>query len=146
MRAARRPPPGTGNACSLASNGCARACAPPKWGAIGSGRVIAAGSKASKIARFPGRSTTLAVSAGSVKPLASTMQPLSPMSGTEATLYADLDGTVLSTDLLYESFLSAFKRSPWVAVQCIGWLLQGRARLKEELAARASIDVASRSM
>jgi 4-hydroxybenzoate polyprenyltransferase len=58
-------------------------------------------------------------------------------------LYADLDGTVLSTDLLYESFLSAFKRSPWVAVQCVGWLAHGRARLKEELAARASIDVAS---
>jgi hypothetical protein len=50
-------------------------------------------------------------------------------------LYADLDGTALSTDLLYESFLSAFKRSPWVAVQCVAWLLGGRARLKEELAA-----------
>ncbi|HEX5129849.1 MAG TPA: UbiA family prenyltransferase [Usitatibacter sp.] len=58
-------------------------------------------------------------------------------------LYADLDGTVLSTDLLYESFLSAFKRSPWVAVQCVAWLLGGRARLKEELAARATIDVTS---
>ena len=61
----------------------------------------------------------------------------------QTPLYADLDGTVLSTDLLYESFLSAFKASPWVAIQCIGWLVQGRARLKEELAARASIDVAT---
>ena len=65
------------------------------------------------------------------------------MSGTDATLYADLDGTILSTDLLYESFLSAFKRSPWVAVQCVAWLVGGRAKLKEELAARATIDVAS---
>ena len=64
-----------------------------------------------------------------------------PMSS-DPPLYADLDGTVLSTDLLYESFLSAFRRSPWVAVQCLGWLLQGRARLKEELARRATIDVA----
>jgi phosphoserine phosphatase len=30
-----------------------------------------------------------------------------------------------------------------VVVQSTGWLLQGRARLKEELAARASIDVAT---
>jgi 4-hydroxybenzoate polyprenyltransferase/phosphoserine phosphatase len=59
----------------------------------------------------------------------------------EPPLYADLDGTILATDLLYESFLSAFKSSPWVALQCPFWLLAGRARLKEELAARASIDV-----
>ena len=59
----------------------------------------------------------------------------------EPPLYADLDGTILSTDLLYESFLSAFKASPWIAVQCVGWVFQGRARLKEELAARSSIDV-----
>ena len=58
-------------------------------------------------------------------------------------LYVDLDGTILATDMLYESFLSAFKASPWVVVRCIGWTLQGRARLKEELAARASIDVAT---
>jgi 4-hydroxybenzoate polyprenyltransferase len=63
------------------------------------------------------------------------------MSSLEPPLYVDLDGTVLSTDLLYESFLSAFKASPWVAVQCVGWLMQGRARVKEELAARATIDV-----
>jgi 4-hydroxybenzoate polyprenyltransferase len=65
------------------------------------------------------------------------------MSSADPPLYADLDGTILSTDLLYESFLSAFKASPWVAIQCVGWTLQGRARLKEELAARASIDVAT---
>ena len=65
------------------------------------------------------------------------------MSDAEPPLYTDLDGTILSTDLLYESFVSAFKASPWVAIQSIGWLLQGRARLKEELAGRASIDVAT---
>ncbi len=64
------------------------------------------------------------------------------MTSPDPPLYADLDGTILSTDLLYESFLSAFKASPWVAVQCVGWLMQGRARLKEELAARSTIDVA----
>jgi len=65
------------------------------------------------------------------------------MSTPDPPLYVDLDGTLVSTDLLHESFLSAFKSSPWVAVQSIGWLLQGRARLKEELAARSQIDVAT---
>jgi len=64
------------------------------------------------------------------------------MTTPEPPLYVDLDGTILSTDLLYESFLSAVKASPWVALQCVGWLVDGRARLKEELAARARLDVA----
>ena len=65
------------------------------------------------------------------------------MSTFDPPLYVDLDGTVLSTDLLYESFVSAVKASPWVALQSVAWLAQGRARLKEQLAARASIDVAT---
>ena len=65
------------------------------------------------------------------------------MSTLDPPLYVDLDGTVLATDLLYESFVSAFKASPWVALQSVGWLAQGRAHLKEQLAARASIDVAT---
>ncbi|HET9579389.1 MAG TPA: UbiA family prenyltransferase [Usitatibacter sp.] len=63
------------------------------------------------------------------------------MSAPDPPLYVDLDGTVLSTDLLYESFLSAVKDSPWIALQCVGWTLRGRARVKEELASRACIDV-----
>ena len=65
------------------------------------------------------------------------------MSAPEPPLYVDLDGTLVSTDLLYESFVSAFRASPAVVLLAVGWLLQGRARLKEELAARASIDVAT---
>lgn len=61
----------------------------------------------------------------------------------ETTLYVDLDGTLIATDLLHESFLAAVKRSPWVALRCVGWLAQGRARLKEELASRGHVDVAS---
>lgn len=68
---------------------------------------------------------------------------MSPKDEVEPPLYVDLDGTILTTDLLYESFVSAVRSSPWVALQCIGWLMQGRARLKEELAARARIDFAS---
>ena len=65
------------------------------------------------------------------------------MNNSEPPLYVDLDGTLVSTDLLYESFLSAVKSSPWVALACVAWTLQGRARLKEELGARSSIDVAT---
>ena len=65
------------------------------------------------------------------------------MNSADPPLYVDLDGTIVSTDLLYESFLSAMRASPWVALLCVGWLMQGRARLKEELAARAEIDVAT---
>lgn len=65
------------------------------------------------------------------------------LAASEPILYVDLDGTLIATDLLHESFLSAMKRSPWVAIQCVGWLLKGRACLKEELAARATIDAAS---
>ena len=65
------------------------------------------------------------------------------MNHRDIPLCVDLDGTLLSTDLLYESFVSAFRASPWVALQWPLWLFQGRARLKEELAARASIDVAT---
>jgi 4-hydroxybenzoate polyprenyltransferase/phosphoserine phosphatase len=60
----------------------------------------------------------------------------------EPILYVDLDGTLVATDLLHESFLAALKRSPWNAVRSLGWLLMGRNRLKEEVAARGELDVA----
>lgn len=50
---------------------------------------------------------------------------------------ADVDGTVLATDLLYESFLVAVKRAPWVLLLAPFWLLKGRAYLKAQVAARA---------
>ncbi len=60
----------------------------------------------------------------------------------EPVLYVDLDRTLIATDLLHESFVAAVKRSPWVAVQSLVWLAAGgRPRLKEELAARAEVDV-----
>lgn len=59
-------------------------------------------------------------------------------------LCVDLDGTLLATDLLHESFVAALKRAPWVVMQCAGWLAAGgRPRLKEELARRAHLDVAT---
>ena len=50
---------------------------------------------------------------------------------------ADVDGTVLATDLLYESLLYALKTNPWTLLLLPMWLLKGRAVLKAELAKRA---------
>jgi 4-hydroxybenzoate polyprenyltransferase/phosphoserine phosphatase len=62
---------------------------------------------------------------------------------TEPVLCVDLDGTLVATDLLHESFLSALRRSPWTAARCAGWLVEGRARLKQGLAERCAIDAAA---
>jgi 4-hydroxybenzoate polyprenyltransferase len=56
-------------------------------------------------------------------------------------LCVDVDGTILATDLLYESFLAAFKRDPAVLFLSPLWLLKGRAFLKRKLAARAQLAV-----
>lgn len=51
---------------------------------------------------------------------------------------ADVDGTVLATDLLYESLLVAVKRQPWVVLLIPLWLIRGKAFLKMRLAERAA--------
>lgn len=57
-------------------------------------------------------------------------------------LYVDLDGTLIYTDLLIESFLVLVKRNPAYMFSCLIWLLQGRGHLKAEIARRVNIDVA----
>lgn len=51
---------------------------------------------------------------------------------------ADVDGTVLATDLLYESLLFALKRHPTIIFFVPFWLFRGRAYLKAQLACRAA--------
>jgi 4-hydroxybenzoate polyprenyltransferase/phosphoserine phosphatase len=58
-------------------------------------------------------------------------------------LAVDLDGTLINTDLLYESFWGAFGQS-WVApFTALMQLPRGRASLKRELGALAQLDVAT---
>jgi 4-hydroxybenzoate polyprenyltransferase/phosphoserine phosphatase len=57
----------------------------------------------------------------------------------DSPLFADLDGSLIRTDLLIESLVSALKRRPWVIFQVPLWLAHGRNRLKFELASRAEI-------
>ncbi len=56
-------------------------------------------------------------------------------------LVVDMDGTLIKTDMLFESFLRVLKAKPWLVLAMPFWLLQGRQVLKQKLAACAEIDV-----
>jgi len=55
-------------------------------------------------------------------------------------LVLDLDGTLISGDLLHKSFLSILPCNPLVVFQCAAWLLNGRAAMKRQLALRSRIN------
>lgn len=57
-------------------------------------------------------------------------------------LFVDLDGTVIRSDLLFESLLWLLRHRPWTLLLAPLWLLRGRARLKYEVASRAQLDLA----
>lgn len=61
-------------------------------------------------------------------------QPLGP-------LVVDLDGTLLSTDLLHESVFALIRRSPGYLFCLPAWLLRGKARLKDEIARRVDLNI-----
>ncbi|SAK81437.1 Decaprenyl-phosphate phosphoribosyltransferase [Caballeronia catudaia] len=63
------------------------------------------------------------------------------MTDVSVPLCVDLDGTLTSTDLLAETFLVLVKKNPIYLFLCLVWLLNGKARLKAEIAKRVSIDV-----
>lgn len=48
-------------------------------------------------------------------------------------LCVDLDGTLIRTDLLYETLLAALRRRPWIVLALPFWLLAGRANLKARI-------------
>lgn len=60
---------------------------------------------------------------------------------TRLPLVVDLDGTLLSSDMLHETFWSAFGRDWTVPLRAASALLQGRAALKRVLANAARVDV-----
>lgn len=56
-------------------------------------------------------------------------------------LGVDLDGTLVKTDLLLESFLALLKQRPSALFMLPLWLLRGKAYLKREIAKRVTLDV-----
>ena len=59
------------------------------------------------------------------------------MPESDVAVAVDLDGTLISTDILYESALKFIRASPLGLVFLILWLVQGRAFLKSRLAHEA---------
>ena len=58
----------------------------------------------------------------------------------KSPLCVDLDGTLIRTDLLWESLLALLKQSPLSIFQLPFWLLKGKAAFKHEIARRVTLD------
>lgn len=58
-------------------------------------------------------------------------------------LVVDLDGTLVRTDMLFETWLSRFRAAPFSIGRSLFWLAEGKANLKAQLAQSADVDVAS---
>ncbi|GHU29338.1 hypothetical protein AGMMS50256_14010 [Betaproteobacteria bacterium] len=61
------------------------------------------------------------------------------MTNTNIPLVVDLDGTLTPTDTLVESFIQMVKQSPFDLLRLPLCLMQGRARVKEAIAAHSNI-------
>jgi 4-hydroxybenzoate polyprenyltransferase len=56
-------------------------------------------------------------------------------------LCVDLDGTIIKSDLLIESFFALVKSNPLFLLLVPVWLLRGKAYLKEQIARRVDLDL-----
>ena len=67
----------------------------------------------------------------------------SPNRAPDPPLCVDLDGTLIRSDLFYESLVRTLKRQPWLLFVVPLWLLRGKAYLKRKLAERAPVNPAT---
>jgi 4-hydroxybenzoate polyprenyltransferase len=58
-------------------------------------------------------------------------------------LAVDLDGSLLHSDMLFESATKLILNQPWLIFSLFIWLLKGKAWLKYKIAQRVDIDIAS---
>jgi 4-hydroxybenzoate polyprenyltransferase len=65
------------------------------------------------------------------------------MSISNRPLAVDLDGSLIHSDLLLESFLLLIKRNPLYLLMVPFWLLQGKAALKRAIASRVALNAAA---
>ena len=69
------------------------------------------------------------------------MPPASPIQTLVAIpLCVDLDGTLIRTDMLWESLVRLLKKNPLAIFAVLRWLMRGRAHLKQQLARRVTVD------
>lgn len=59
----------------------------------------------------------------------------------EPVLCVDLDGTLIASDLLWESLVAAIRQRPLTLLLIPVWLLRGKAYLKQQLAQASVLDV-----
>ena len=71
--------------------------------------------------------------------------PTSPATSREdqIQLCVDLDGTLIRTDLLWESLARLLRRNPFQLLSVLFWWMRGRAHLKQQLNRRVTIDPAA---
>jgi apolipoprotein N-acyltransferase len=62
---------------------------------------------------------------------------------TQVPLCVDLDGTLIKTDLLWESLAQLLRRNPFQIFPVLCWWTRGRAFLKQQLARRVAINPAT---
>ena len=70
------------------------------------------------------------------------MLPITATDPKTVPLCVDLDGTVIKTDLLWESLVVLLRRNPLYMFAVLFWWLRGRAHLKQQIGARVEIDAA----
>lgn len=61
----------------------------------------------------------------------------------DAPLCVDLDGTLLRTDVLWESVVALLRHKPWLLAFLPIWLLRGKAQLKRRLATHVQLNPAT---
>jgi 4-hydroxybenzoate polyprenyltransferase len=61
----------------------------------------------------------------------------------QSPLCVDLDGTLIRTDLLWESLIVLLSRNPFYAFLLPVWLFKGKAWLKRQLSSRVTLDARS---
>ena len=71
------------------------------------------------------------------------MPPPPDAPASQVPLCVDLDGTLIKTDLLWESLARLLRRNPFQLLPVLFWWMRGRAFLKKQLARRVSIDPAA---
>ncbi len=77
-----------------------------------------------------------------VGPLTAAPKPSAANVEIAPAICVDLDGTLVRTDLLLETFLAAVRKNPLVLFFAILWLYRGKAVLKENLAAAVDLNPA----
>jgi 4-hydroxybenzoate polyprenyltransferase/phosphoserine phosphatase len=64
-------------------------------------------------------------------------------SALQVPLCVDLDGTLINSDVLFESILLLIKRNPLYLLRMMVWVLKGKAAFKAEIASRVTVNPAA---